>query len=202
LTTGQLGGGLLVVFLFAVMAVLKALVGQEAKGRVSDLSTFLIEGAVSRLPVQHRDEKREEWRAELHEMREKPLSALRFSWQIYRLRGVTAHELRVEPEAPTLQVSEKAPTPLSLDDLHPRLRAAIEGLREFGWLDVVDAMHDPTLHRVDESLFVATARFCAVIDESRQPPGGPETAELTIRLGEAIDPRLRRHYTPSGAFRR
>jgi hypothetical protein len=195
--SGGLGGTLLIVFLFLVGAIVRAVVGQEAKGRCHDLSSYFVQRAADRLPPAHRDEKRAEWNAELFELREKPLSALRFSWRIYRLRTITAHELRAIPAAPAVPLEEPVSPPLSLDELHPRLRASIESLREFDWRNVIEAMHDPTLWHVDESLNIATARFVSVIEDSRLPPGGIETARLIVRLSDAVNPRVRRHYAPA-----
>lgn len=194
MTTGGAGGALLLVLLFLIGAVVKAVVGQEAKGRFKDLASYLVNRAVDRLPAAHRAEKRDEWTAELYQLRDKPLSALRFSWRIYRLRSMTAHELRAELAAPSPPLDKAINQPLSLDELHPRLRAAIEGLRELGWRDVIEAMHDPTLWHVDEGIEVATARFVTMIGDTRLPPGGVETAKLMVRLSDAIDPRIRRYY--------
>jgi len=194
LTTGGVGGGLLLVILFLVGVIVKGVVGQEANGQLKDLASFLINRAVDRLPATHRAEKRDEWTAELYELREKPLSALRFSWRLYRMRSMTAHELRAELTAPNPPLDKAVNQPVSLDELHPRLKAAIEGLRELGWLDVIEAMHDPTLWHVDEGIDAATGRFVAIIGDTRLPPGGAETAKLIVRLSEAIDPRVRRSY--------
>lgn len=194
MTTGGVGGALLVIVLFLIGAVVKAVVGQEAKGRFKDLASYFVNRAVDRLPAAHRAEKRDEWTAELYQLRDKPLSALRFSWRIYRLRSMTAHELRAELVAPSPPLDKAVNQPLSLDEIHPRLRAAIEGLRELGWRDVIEAMHDPTLWHVDEGIAVATARFVAMIGDTRLPPGGAETAKLRVRLSDAIDPRIRRYY--------
>lgn len=194
MTTGGIGGALLVIVLFLIGAVVKAVVGQEAKGRLKDLTSYFVNRAVDRLPAAHRAEKRDEWTAELYQLRDKPLSAFRFSWRIYRLRSITAHELRAELVAPSPPLDKAVNPPLSLDEFHPRLRAAIEGLRELGWRDVIEAMHDPTLWHVDEGLNVATARFVAMIGDTRLPPGGAETAKLMDRLSDAIDPKVRRYY--------
>lgn len=194
MTTGGVGGVLLLVVLFLIGAVVKAVVGQEANGRFRDLASHLVNRAVDRLPATHRAEKRDEWTAELYELRDKPLSALRFSWRLYRLRSMTAHELRAELSAPSPPMDKAVNQPLALDELHPRLRAAIAGLRDLGWRDVIDAMHDPTLWHVDEGINIATARFVAMIGDTRQPPGGAETAKLKVRLADAIDPRVRRYY--------
>jgi hypothetical protein len=194
LTTGGAGGVLLLVVLFLIGAIVKAVVGQEANGRLKDLASFFINRAVDRLPAAHRIEKRDEWTAELYELRDKPLSALRFSWRLYRMRSMTAHELRAEMSAPSPPLNKAVNQPLSLDELHPRLRAAIEGLRDLGWRDVIEAMHDPTLWHVDEGIDAATGRFVAMIGDTRQPPGGIETAKLIVRLSDAIDPRVRRSY--------
>jgi hypothetical protein len=195
LTTGSVGGALLVIVLFLVGAAVKAIVGQEAKGRSKDLASFFVNRAVDRLPAAYRAEKRDEWTAELYQLRDKPLSALRFSWRLYRLRSMTAHELRAESAASSPPRLDKAVSqPLSLDELHPRLRAAIESLHDLGWRDVIEAMHDPTLWHVDEGINAATARFVAMIGDTRLPLGGAETAKLMVRLSDAIDPRVRRSY--------
>jgi hypothetical protein len=180
-----------VVLLF-LLAIVRALVVDEAKGRLSDASAALVERAVRRLPETHQEEKREEWLAELAVQRGKPLSALRWSWNLYRSRRSTAHELRADGESPPLWAPQApAPEPIAAEPLHPRLQAAVDLAKRFGWQDILVAMQDPALSEIEEPLGAATERFCRTITECRSG-----SDQVLSRYGPYFDRSTGRGYGP------
>jgi hypothetical protein len=186
-----LGFVLGVLFLLG-LAVVRSLVVDEAKGRLWDLSRALIEGAVRQLPEAYQDEKRAEWHGELDDQRGKPLSALHWSWNLYRYRRSTAHELRADTGPSSLWSPEKAVADPGMEPLHPRLQAAVDLTKKFGWQDILVAMHDPALAEVESPLVDATDRFCRTIRECRLASG---------LILDRYEPQLDRYFG-SGAYRR
>jgi hypothetical protein len=176
--------------------VLRGMLADEARGRLGDFSTVLVERAVLRLPARHREEKRREWLAELHEQLDTPLSAFWWSWRLYRSRSSTAQELRDGRETIAWLPPDATPAEaLRREEFPPFLRACIERARGPGWEDVKSVMQDPTLGQVEGSLAAATDRFCTMIERSR---GGPSrvmarwAAELNVGAdrGSIYDPPI------------
>lgn len=195
---GLVGGALLLI----VLAIVRSLVVDEAKGRLWDLSGALVHRAVMRQPESHRDEKRKEWMGELDAQRGKPLSALRWSWNLYRSRRSTAHELRADRESTPLWAPEpKAPKSIAAEPLHPHLQAAVDLAKRFGWQDILAAMGDPGLAEVEKPLGEATDRFCATIAECRSGPDlvlGRYGPYFDRDTGRRFGPLMQDDHGPSG----
>jgi len=185
---GVVAGALLLI----VLAIVRSLLVDEAKGQLADLAGSLVERAVLRLPEGRQEEKRDEWMGELEVQRGKPLSALRWSWNLYRSRRSTAHELRADADsAPLWEPEAKTPPALSAEPLNPRLQAAVDLAKRFGWQDILAAMVDPALSDVEKPLGEATDRFCATITETRTAAD-----QVLSRYGPYFDRQTGRRYGP------
>ena len=165
-----IGGALL----FLLAGVVRSIVSDEAKGWGGDLGLSLVRRAVQQLPPDFQADKQLEWEGEFLDLAStKPISALMWSWRLFRSRHSTAHEMRVgESSARSFADSE----PITLrppDEIPPYLRSLVDGFHAYGWQRIAAAMQDATLAHVDERINLATARFFAVIDEARAVSNAP-----------------------------
>ncbi|MBS1679266.1 MAG: sugar transferase [Actinobacteria bacterium] len=83
--------GLLLAVGWVLRPIVGALLGQQAKGSVPDVTAAMARSAARILPEDERDRYEEEWLGELGALSEKPLSALRFAVGLrraaYRISG-------------------------------------------------------------------------------------------------------------------
>lgn len=166
-----IGGALL----FLLAGVVRSIVSDEAKGWGRDFGLSLVKRAVQQLPPDFQADKQLEWEGEFLDLASaKPISALMWSWRLFRSRHSTAHEMRVG-ESSTLPFADSEPITLRRppDEMPPYLRSLVDGLHAYGWQRIAAAMQDATLAHVDERINVATARFFAVIDGARAVSSAP-----------------------------
>lgn len=166
-----IGGALL----FLLAGVVRSFVSDEAKGWGCDLGLSLVRRAVQQLPPDFQADKQLEWEGEFLDLASaKPISALMWSWRLFRSRHSTAHEMRVG-ESGTTPFADSEPLTLQqpLDEMPPYLRSLVDGLHAYGWQRIAATMQDATLAHVDERINAATARFFAVIDEARAVSSAP-----------------------------
>jgi hypothetical protein len=165
-----IGGALL----FLLAGVVRSVVSDEAKGWGRDLGLSLVKRAVQQLPPDFQADKQLEWEGEFLDLASaKPISALMWSWRLFRFRHSTAHEMRVDASSTSPFADSEPITLRPPEEMPPYLRSLVDGLHAYGWQRIAAAMQDATLAHVDERINVATARFFAVIDGARAVSSAP-----------------------------
>jgi hypothetical protein len=154
--------GLLVLL---VLATLKSLVISELTGRVPALCEALIELAVKRLPEPSRERYREEWQADLLQMRSTPLSAIKHALLVGIGAGSMRAQLAARDRARSIRDARRAGL-LILEEVQfarTRTRRSHAGpLVE--WQEVIGAIRrDGAPESVEEPLEQANVRFAALL---------------------------------------
>jgi hypothetical protein len=154
------------VFFSVASAVLAKLSGDEVSGWLPVWSNRLLDSAVSRVPPEHQNRYREEWKAELAAFRDRKLSGLRFAWRLRR-RARRVSAALVENDGLD-SVFESEPQPISRRPLDPSTIASI------------------VQRAVERTKPANQAPFAEIVREMREVLGNIEEDEVAHLLTQAF----------------
>lgn len=149
------GGAL---FFAVATAILAKLSGDEISGWLPVWSMRFLESAVSRVPADHRERYREEWKAELAAFRDRRLAGLRFAWRLRR-RARSVNEALSETEGVGDVFQAEPPVvrkPLEAEVVAEIIRRVVERTRpkDDDWEEILEEMK-AALEDLDASEMVA-----------------------------------------------
>ncbi|HEY6763119.1 MAG TPA: hypothetical protein VI318_26700 [Baekduia sp.] len=171
-------------------AIFAMLVTEEARGRIPRMTAFIIEIAARRLPDPIDAERyREEWLAELHELRETPLTLIATALRI-AVRSRRVGRAMTAPSKQSTTATQPVREPFDWDGVserHPHLARLLERTRLPTWDDYAATMRTALGDTsVDDDLDAADERLALTLSDA----DGRERLSILITHTSTYEDRL------------